>query len=51
MAPHTTDDVDTFIEVAEDCPTVLVPRESEESARLTADPSLAHTRAMRSRRA
>ena len=29
----------------------LVPRESEEYARLAADPSLSHTRAMRSRRA
>lgn len=29
----------------------LVPRESEEYARLAADPTLAHTRAMRSRRA
>jgi hypothetical protein len=29
----------------------LVPRESEEYAALAADPSLAHTRAMRSRRA
>lgn len=136
MAPHTTDYVDTFIEVAEDCPTdhaqeppvgekpsiaalhhrliaerpfgrtsddvvfethalrsgiavddaearaqyfstgrpclrssplgkrygwgllhdaegrvALVPRESDEYARLAADPSFAHTRAMRSRRA
>lgn len=29
----------------------LVPRESEEYARLAADPAIAHTRAMRSRRA
>jgi len=29
----------------------LVPRESEEYARLAADPTLAHTRAMRSKRA